>query len=182
MHLIEQTAAYFGIDPREIVSHSRSKHLVRARHVCFYVMRKRFGLSYPQIGQIMHRDHSTVIYAVEKMWHDIETNMQIAAAVDAMMTVPCSRFTPAWLKKAPPKEWKSYKPTLVPKPYQYSEAAQPKPVPDYTEMVPVMVPPGPHCKPKNDFDTGLDGLSMEAVFRKNVRNGTDALLAALRAA
>ncbi len=179
MHLIEQVAAYYGIDPREIVSHKRSKHLVRARHVCFYVMRKRFGLSYPQIGQIMHRDHSTVIYAVEKMWLDIETNMQIAAAVDAMMIAPCSRFTPGWLKKAPAKEWKSYKPAAEPRPRQYTEASQPRPVPVYTEAMPVARVM--NCKPKNDFDTGLDSLSMEAVFRKNVRKGSDALLAALRA-
>jgi hypothetical protein len=143
-------------------------------------MRKRFGLSYPQIGQIMHRDHSTVIYAVEKMWLDIKSNMQIAAAVDAMMVAPCSRFTPAWLKKAPAKQWKSYKPTPAPKPCQYSEAPQPKPVPVYTEATPIK--PVMTCKPKNDFDTGIDGLSSEAVFRKGVRKGSDALLAALRAA
>lgn len=180
-HLIEQVAAYYSLDPRDLVGHNRSKRLVRARHVCFYVMRKRFGLSYPQIGQIMHRDHSTVIYAVEKMWLDIETNMQIAAAVDAMMVAPCSRFTPAWLKKLPPKEWKSYKPTPAPKPVaDYTETPQPRPTPDYTEAMPIARVLT--CKPKNDFDTGLDGLSSEAVFRKGVRKGSDALLAALRAA
>ena len=178
MHLIEHAAAYFGIEPQAIISHDRSKHLVRARHVCFYVMRKRFGLSYPQIGRTMHRDHSSVIYAVEKLWFDIERNAQIAAAVDHLMAVPCSRFIPAWLKQAPPKVWKSYRPEK-PKPYPYVEIPAPcivKPVEAPIVATPVA------CKAKNDFDSGDDPKSQEVTFRTGIRQGSSDLLEALRAA
>ncbi len=63
---IVTTAAAFGIDPDDILAFDRSKSIARARHAVCYVLRKRFDLSYPEIGEIMNRDHSTIMNSVQR--------------------------------------------------------------------------------------------------------------------
>lgn len=43
---------------------TKTRHLHRARAVISIVMRER-GLSYPYIGKLLHRDHSTIVHAVD---------------------------------------------------------------------------------------------------------------------
>ena len=96
-HLIEHAAAYYKLSPIDIVGPLRFKHIMRARHVCCYVLRERFGMSLPLIGKTMHRDHSSVLYAVNKIRWSVQTDKTIAGAVDHLMQVPCTRFIPAAL-------------------------------------------------------------------------------------
>lgn len=47
----------------DVFGQSRQKAISRARHACWYVMRQR-GASYPEIGDLWGRDHTTVLSAV----------------------------------------------------------------------------------------------------------------------
>lgn len=54
------TAAAFGISVKELTSKARGRRIARARHAAVYVLRTK-GESYPSIGRVLDRDHSTIV-------------------------------------------------------------------------------------------------------------------------
>ena len=66
--VISVTATYFDVTPDEICSASRSRPLVNARQMAMYLCRELTDLSLPKIGERFGgRDHSTVVFAVNKV-------------------------------------------------------------------------------------------------------------------
>ena len=66
--VISVAAEYFDVSPEEICSASRSRPLVNARQTAMYLCRELTDLSLPKIGERFGgRDHSTVIFAVNKV-------------------------------------------------------------------------------------------------------------------
>lgn len=66
--ILETTATLFGFSVDEIRGASRRRPLVTARQVSMYVFRQLTEMSYPAIArEFGGRDHTTVIYAVEKV-------------------------------------------------------------------------------------------------------------------
>ena len=66
--IISVAAEYFDVTPDEICSPSRSRPLVNARQMAMYLCRELTDLSLPKIGERFGgRDHSTVIFAVNKV-------------------------------------------------------------------------------------------------------------------
>ncbi len=63
IHLICQ---YYHIEPEAISSKSRKKALNEARKLCIYLLRKRTSLSLADIGDLVGRDHTTVLHALQK--------------------------------------------------------------------------------------------------------------------
>ncbi len=53
-----------GLAVTAIQGPSRSRGLVRIRHALIWYARTRLGCSFPELGRIFHRDHSTAQYAV----------------------------------------------------------------------------------------------------------------------
>lgn len=54
-----------GVTWEDILSPRRSRGLIQPRHACMRaVCAQRPDLSYPAIGRIFHRDHTTVLHAV----------------------------------------------------------------------------------------------------------------------
>lgn len=61
-------AAYYGINPKEMVSKNRSRRVSRPRQVAMYLAKSMTSSSLPEIGQKFGgRDHTTVLYAVRKV-------------------------------------------------------------------------------------------------------------------
>lgn len=60
--IIEETAGYFGVSVREIMGRSRSKSVASARKEAMRKVRE-LGFSYPEIGRMFGRDHTTVVSA-----------------------------------------------------------------------------------------------------------------------
>lgn len=59
---------YYPYDKDALCSTVRSKELALARHVAMYLMKQLTGKSFRDIGIILgHRDHTTVMHAVEKV-------------------------------------------------------------------------------------------------------------------
>lgn len=48
-----------------LLGQSREAWIVEARQGLMWVLRKRLGLSYPEIGRVMKRDHATVMHGVK---------------------------------------------------------------------------------------------------------------------
>ncbi|HWL66545.1 MAG TPA: chromosomal replication initiator protein DnaA, partial [Actinomycetota bacterium] len=66
--IVSVTAEYFDVTHEEICSASRSRPLVNARQMAMYLCRELTDLSLPKIGERFGgRDHSTVVFAVNKV-------------------------------------------------------------------------------------------------------------------
>jgi chromosomal replication initiator protein len=65
--ILEETSSYFGLQPDDLVSKSRSRPLTTARHVAMYLLRELTGLSLIKIGDHFARDHTTVLHGIKKI-------------------------------------------------------------------------------------------------------------------
>jgi len=66
--IIDTCAEYFNIAKKLLLSSNRTKKVAFARQIAMYLAREHTNLSLAQIGQELgSRDHSTVIYACEKI-------------------------------------------------------------------------------------------------------------------
>jgi len=66
--ILDETAKMFGWTPADLCGKSRRRPLVTARQTGMYVMRELTDLSYPRIAEAFGgRDHTTVMYAVDKI-------------------------------------------------------------------------------------------------------------------
>jgi chromosomal replication initiator protein len=80
--ILRVTAQHFGIDPEDLRSKGRRQELVIARQVAMYLIRELTTHSFPEIGQFFGgRDHSTVMYAVQKIGDQVGRDDELARRV-----------------------------------------------------------------------------------------------------
>ncbi len=73
--ITDSVANYYNIKPEEISGRCRKKKVVKPRQVTVYLLRNEINMSYPEIGETLGgRDHSTAIYAYEKIKKELEIN------------------------------------------------------------------------------------------------------------
>lgn len=71
--VMDVVASAFGISRAKILSRERTREAALPRQVVMYLLREEANVSLPQIGQALGgRDHTTVIYACEKIADMIE--------------------------------------------------------------------------------------------------------------
>ncbi len=63
--IIETCAKFYDVKKDDIYSNKRTKEIALARQVSMYIMRELTDLSYPKIGSIIGKDHSTATYAIK---------------------------------------------------------------------------------------------------------------------
>lgn len=74
----EIVGAYYNITPEELQSKKRNANITFARHVAMYLSRKIIDIPLVRIGtQFGGRDHSTVMYACDKISDDLESNEEL---------------------------------------------------------------------------------------------------------
>ena len=49
-----------------LISTLRRQDLVRARHIAMWLARQRYGVSLPNIGRTINRDHTTVLHGIRR--------------------------------------------------------------------------------------------------------------------
>lgn len=74
-----EVARLYGVTRADVIGRSRSCSATKARMVAMFVVREWTGSSYPEIGRLFRRDHTTVISACRRA-----AGMRDA---DGMMTV-----------------------------------------------------------------------------------------------
>ena len=80
--IIKTIAAKLNVKVSDIKSQKKNKNLVFARQIAMYLARKLTALSFPDIGEkIGGRDHSTVIYANNKMKKGCEEDKNLKKVV-----------------------------------------------------------------------------------------------------
>lgn len=68
---------YYRIDRDDILSQRRTKHIVDARHMIFWLCKVSTPLSYPAIGYWMgKRDHTTVLHGVRRIEKKIQGDVK----------------------------------------------------------------------------------------------------------
>jgi chromosomal replication initiation ATPase DnaA len=54
----------YGVTPDQVVSQNRIQHILYARHLFCYICKRELQMTLVSIGRILHRDHSTIINAI----------------------------------------------------------------------------------------------------------------------
>jgi len=81
--IIKAVAIKTGVKISDVKSPKKNKHIVLARQVAMYLARKLTSASFPDIGEkIGGRDHSTIIYANNKLKRIIATDVKIKNFVE----------------------------------------------------------------------------------------------------
>lgn len=71
----------FGVTVEDIRSDRRTMAIIPARFAAAYLAKELTRLSYPRIGERLHRDHSTVMSAIRRANEMIATDPDFAALV-----------------------------------------------------------------------------------------------------
>jgi chromosomal replication initiator protein len=80
--IIELVAKEWQVSPEALVGRDRSQKVAQPRQVAMYLLRKETDASLPQIGEVLGgRDHTTVMYAIDKIASDIETKTDLRKRV-----------------------------------------------------------------------------------------------------
>ncbi len=80
--IIELVAREWQTTVDALVGRDRSQKIAQPRQVAMYLLRKETDASLPQIGEVLGgRDHTTVMYAIEKIASDIETKTDLRKRV-----------------------------------------------------------------------------------------------------
>ena len=74
----------YGIEKKELLSSKRTKDVAYARHVCIYLIREITEMSYPSIGKMFNRDHSTILSSCELISKKINNDPVLSVDVAEM--------------------------------------------------------------------------------------------------
>jgi chromosomal replication initiator protein len=81
--IIKVVGAKLDVKTSDIKSRKKNKNIAAGRQICMYLARKFTNSSFPDIGdKIGGRDHSTVIYACNKVEKQIETDVKMKKIVN----------------------------------------------------------------------------------------------------
>lgn len=82
-NIIKEVAEFYDIKTVDLVDHSRKKELVYPRQISMYLIREELNSSYPHIGEKLGgRDHTTVMYACQKINKEIENNESLQQEIN----------------------------------------------------------------------------------------------------
>lgn len=91
---IEQASVVWGVAPSDVLSSSRSQSIADARHLAIWLVRRKFGFSYPELGRIFGRDHTTCIHSVRVVERAIKTGRPLMLAEAARGTIEADTAGP----------------------------------------------------------------------------------------
>ncbi len=76
------TCGYYKITKAELLGKSKNAELVKARQICAYLMCDMLSMPLQVLGKTMDRDHTTIMYARDKMKKQASLNDKIAKEID----------------------------------------------------------------------------------------------------
>lgn len=82
----QKTADYFNIKMSDMRTKKRSRSIAYPRQVAMYLVRSHTDHSLPEIGEYFGgRDHTTVLYAIEKVEKEIKNNPRMQKTIDEII-------------------------------------------------------------------------------------------------
>lgn len=83
--IIDEVCRYFGVRKDKLLGNGRPQKIVIPRQIAMYLCRTELNESYPTLRDAFRRkDHSTVLYACERVEKDLKNNPGTKAAVEAI--------------------------------------------------------------------------------------------------
>jgi len=83
--IVKAVADFYEISPFDLINRSRKKEIAESRQVAMYLLRDVLNLSYPYIGRKLgKRDHTTAIYAFEKISQEMNKNPNLNQKIIAI--------------------------------------------------------------------------------------------------
>jgi len=89
--VIEETAAFYMLKPEEIRGKSRVSEINRARQIAMYLMRTLTQLPLTSIGEMLGRDHTTIINGTQKVEADMKTSEKLRDEIRDLTNIINSR-------------------------------------------------------------------------------------------
>ena len=81
--IINAVCNFYKISKSDLIGKKKNKELVEPRQICTYLITELMNIPLVSVGQAMGgRDHTTVIYARDKIAELLKTNPQIATEVN----------------------------------------------------------------------------------------------------
>lgn len=90
--IIDTVCKYYGVKKEKLLGNGRPKKIVIPRQIAMYLCRNELHESYPTLRDCFKRkDHSTVLYACERVENDIAKDPQTRASIEAIRKMLKSR-------------------------------------------------------------------------------------------
>lgn len=79
------TADYYRISVSDLISKKRTRNFLYPRQVAMYLIKHLYDIPYKKIGDYFnHRDHSTVMHSVEKIYNDLQIDTNVKVDVEKL--------------------------------------------------------------------------------------------------
>jgi len=73
--IIQAVAEFYNLNPKDLFLKTRKQEIVKPRQIAMYLLREEIKFAFPAIGKKFGgKDHTTAIYAYEKIAKEIEEN------------------------------------------------------------------------------------------------------------
>ena len=81
-YIVEHCAKFYGVTTEDLKSDNRKKEISNARKVTMFVIREILGMSFPKIGAIFGKDHSTAMYAIKSIDEKISVDPVLKVTIN----------------------------------------------------------------------------------------------------
>ncbi len=85
--IIAATCTYFKVTKAELLGKSKKAELVNARQICAYLMCDMLSMPLQVLGKTMARDHTTIMYARDKMKKQASQHERTAKEIDDIRNI-----------------------------------------------------------------------------------------------
>ena len=75
----------YGIKKEDIIGERRTKDIAQARHIAIYLIRQITDMSFPGIGKILNRNHTTIISSIETVEKKIISSQSFSLEMDELI-------------------------------------------------------------------------------------------------
>ena len=82
--VLSHVSALFGLVPADILGKSQGRRCVLPRHIVAHALRER-GWSLPQIGRMMNRHHTSVLYMLRKIEEMLAEDSDLRQLIEGVM-------------------------------------------------------------------------------------------------
>lgn len=84
--LLVDVANSFDISVENLLSSVRKKEFALARHTAMFILREKENMNVMKIAGLFGKDHSSVIYAVEKIRTEIASDIKLKNKIERILS------------------------------------------------------------------------------------------------
>ncbi len=84
-YIIEVCSKFYNVKKEDIYSEKRTNDIAFARQVAIYIIKELTTFSYPKIGAVFGKDHTTAIYAIKKIRNAMEEDISVKSNIEGLI-------------------------------------------------------------------------------------------------